>query len=487
MIVRYKALSLFLPVMLVCGTGTAWSATPEELLQSPVQAALSTQEEEGILQDQQDESSLKAVLRYAYQHNPYLRAARTELQAVNEQLPQAMAGWRPTIGASGTISSVDTDGSFYGAQGSTSKTMGVSFSQPLFRGLRTIAATKGAQATIEAQRYLLADTEQNLLYDVAAAYMDVVRDRAIVDLREQNEQVLRKQKEATKARYDVGDVTKTDLAQAEARLAQAEADQIRARGDLQGALAVYEQLVGQKAGALDYPDNGQELPETLDESMAIAEGAHPLILAGLSLHRAAEEDVDKRFGELLPEISFDADWDRTYDPQPGLVDETTNRSVGLSASIPLYRAGNTRSQVRQAKYTANQRYIELLDTRRKVRQGVIAAWENWMAVKAEIISRRAQVDAARLAREGVYAESEVGARTILDTLDADQELLQAQVDLVGARRDEIVALFSLWSAMGLLTPTTLGFPELASDHDLVLQDTKSKILGMDVDIERNRP
>jgi outer membrane protein TolC len=178
---------------------------------------------------------------------------------------------------------------------------------------------------------------------------------------------------------------------------------------------------------------------------------------------------------------------KEYDPQPGTFDENTTTAVGVTASWPFYVGGATRSRVRQAKYIANQRYMTVLETVRQARQDTVANWEALAAARAEIDSREAQVTAARVAREGVYQEAELGSRTILDTLDADQEYLDAQVALVTARRNETVATFYLAATLGLLTPDVLGFPEIAEDHDAHLAWTEDKILGMDVDIGDKGP
>ena len=160
---------------------------------------------------------------------------------------------------------------------------------------------------------------------------------------------------------------------------------------------------------------------------------------------------------MLPEFSLTGGLSKSYDPQPGTLDETRESTVGVSASIPLYQAGSVRSRVRQAKQTANQRFIQIMEARRRVRAETISSWENLAAAKAEIISRRAQVEASAMAQEGVRYESDFGERTILDALDADQEYLDAQVGLVSARRNEIVARFSLAAVLGRLTPEILEF------------------------------
>jgi outer membrane protein TolC len=225
------------------------------------------------------------------------------------------------------------------------------------------------------------------------------------------------------------------------------------------------------------------MPATLDASVAMAEEQNPAVVASQHRHKASKADIDGVFGELLPFISSFVSWDREYDPQPGGTDETTTTALGITASIPFYQGGAIRSRVRQAKYTANQQMITIQESVRQARQEAVANWESLQAARSEITAREEQVTAAKVAREGVYQEAELGSRTILDTLDADQEYLDAQVALVTARRNETVATFFLAATLGLLTPQTLGFPEIAENYDAHLDWTEGKILGMDVDIE----
>ncbi len=435
----------------------------------------------------QDEEilGLGDVLRRAYLGNPTLLAARQELKATHELLPQATAGWKPTASANAGVTMTEVEGSFFGgddADGSTAKDVGLELDQPLYRGGRTLAQTSAARHTIAARQTALSALEQDILREAAAAYMDVMRDQALLDLSENNRTVIARQLEATRDRFSVGELTRTDISQAEARLARAEADSITARGNLRRSQAIFEQVTGMPPGRLAEPSvmiSG--IPETLDEAEALAEASNLHVLAAMHTHSAAEEDVDGVFGELLPQVGLFSRWNRSYDPSPGLVDKETNQSIGISASIPLYEAGAVRSRVRQAKLTANQRYIQILEARREARKQAVSDWESLQAARAEITSRTAQVEASGVAQEGVKIETEVGQRTILEALDADQELLDAQAALISAKRNEIVAGFSLAATLGLLTPQTLGFQEDVIDVSENLEKVSGMILDMDVD------
>ncbi|MBU0799514.1 MAG: TolC family outer membrane protein, partial [Alphaproteobacteria bacterium] len=433
-----------------------------------------------------DFQRLEDVLRASYIDNPTLRAARSEMKATHERLPQAQAGWKPTLAGEAAVTWADIDQSpaavVGGGDGTTSTQVGLSATQPLYRGGRTVAAVDGAENLINAQRAILNATEQRIMRDVATAYMDVVRDQAVLELRTNNKAVIERQLEATSDRFEVGELTRTDVSQAEARLAGAEADRTRAVGNLRTSRSIYRQLTGMEAGALGYPQLAFNIPPTLDSAMKVAEADNPAVVASRFRHKASQSDIKGIFGELLPLVQLFASWDKEYDPQPGILDEVTTSAIGVNATVPFYSGGATRSRVREAKYIANQRMITIQETVRQAVQEAVANWESLAAAKAEITSREAQVAAAAIAREGVYQEAELGSRTILDTLDADQEYLDAQVALVTARRNETVATFFLASTLGLLTPKTLGFSEIAADHDAHLKYTTGKILGMDVDI-----
>ena len=436
---------------------------------------------------QQNYNQLGDVLKHAYEHNPTLRAARTELKAVNEELPLAHSGFKPTITAGGNVTSADVDGSNFGGGGTTSKEVSLDLSQPLFRGGRTIAASDEAQAKIYAQRALLKALEQDVMLSAATAFMDVIRDNAILDLSKKNQTLLGQELEATKERFEVGELTRTDVAQSQARFAAAQSDTIRAQGNLDASKAIYEQLVSLPAGELITPVLDFAIPATLEESISLGAKNNPSLMAAKHIHQSAEKNVDEVFGELLPEMSLFGSWNRQYDPQPGLLKESTDKSIGVMASIPLYQAGSVRSRVRQAKHTANQRYVEILEARLDVRAKTISNWENLKASKAEIDSRSSQVEAAKVALEGVRAENTYGSRTVLDVLDAEKEYLDARVARVSAERDQVVAEFALAATLGLIDPKSFGAKDFEEELIRHLDTIQWKILGIDVDIEGANP
>ena len=429
--------------------------------------------------------SLTEALKVAYEQNPDLRAARAQLKAVQELLPQAQAGWKPSISSElGVVrTDLDGDGVTSSTDGSTAKSVALSVTQSLYKGGSTFARNKAARYTIMAQELYLNSIEQSVLLQAATAYMDVLKNKAVLDLSIANRDTLQTQFEATQDRFDVGELTITDVSQAKARLEGAEANIIASRGLLNTSYAVFEEITGLSPVSLQEPTTLKlPLPQSLDEAIRLGEQNNPQVLSAVYAHKAAEEDIDDVFGELLPQISLSGSWGKTYDPSPGLYDDQEATSIGVVASIPLYQSGAVRSRVRQAKQTANQKFMDIYAVKRESRRQVISAWSDWNAARAVIASRLVQVEAARVAYEGAREENIVGSRTVLDTLDANQELLDAQVQLVTSKRDEVVAQFSLLSAIGALEPQALGFQGFEREYEENLRDVSHKILNMDVDM-----
>ena len=409
--------------------------------------------------------TLYNALGQAYQNNPTVKAARAELLAVREQISQAQSGFRPTVSVDADITHTDTDveGGFTFADdgGNTSKAAGVNLSQPLFRGGQTVAQVSQAQNIYAAQQMFVSDVEQGILYDAAVAYMNVVRDKAVMELNENNVELVAREKDQAENRFKVGELTRTDVSQSNARLAAAQAEVINAKGNLKRAKATYQQIIGAALPPrLTYPDTQLDLPSSLQEALNIADSNNRGVLQAKFIKDAAEDNVDSRFGALLPQISAIGNINKSYDPSD-FIDEQRTASVGVQASIPLYQAGLNRSQVREAKKIVNQRLIQITEARERARQQTIDSWEALQAAQAEVKARASQIEAARIAREGVQYEAEFGERTTLDALDANQELLDAQVSLITAKRNEVVARFALARTLGLLVPQRLGFTAIS--------------------------
>ncbi len=428
--------------------------------------------------------TLAEAMMAAYDNNPTLQAARAAQRATDEGVPQALAGWRPTVEVSGSVGKrhiwQESDEVGETDRGRTPRTISASLSQPLYTGGRVAAAVAGAEQTVLAGRADLLDIEQQVLFDVVIAYMNVLRDRAVLDLNVNNVQVLLRQLQASQDRFRVGEITKTDVAQSEARHSRAIADRAEAEGNLQTSRAAYQAVTGHLPEYLEAPQLAAGLPATLQAAVALAADQNPRVIALQYAARAAEAGVDQIWGELLPTVSLNAAYDRSIDP--GLLDtETDSVEATLNLSVPIYQAGAVYSRVREQKHTANQRRIQVFEARRAAVETAIASWETWTATTAAIRSTRDQIDANRIALEGVQREAQVGSRTVLDVLDAEQELLDSRVELVVAQRDEQVAAFQVMQAVGRLTAPELGLPVPIYDPAAHYMEVRDQWLGTGVE------
>ena len=407
--------------------------------------------------------TLSDALISAYLNNPRLLAQRAALRATDERVPQALSGYRPNVEASGSYGRRRTDsaGTFAGGVQNLDPVTGqVSVSQPLYRGGRTVASTREAENLVRAGRAQLAEVEQDVLLLAVSGYLNVLRDEAVAMLNNNNEQILRRQLEATRDRFSVGEVTRTDVAQAEARLSRATSDRIQAAGDLTSSRAAYKTTVGSWPTTLEPVPPLTGVPASENEAMAIALEHNPILLAAKFVEEASRHGIGVAKGGLLPTITLDGDLSHTE----GTVTTGSQRdSAQIIAQlvVPLYQSGQVYSELRQSKQIAQQRRIEVEQVRRDVVEGVTTSWERLTTAQARFRSRSEEVRAAEVALEGVRQEAELGARTTLDVLDAEQELLNARVALVVARRDEYVAAFELSAAIGRLTADELG---LAVEH-----------------------
>ena len=427
--------------------------------------------------------SLTEALATAYTTNPALLAGRSELRAQNELVPQALSGWRPTISGTASTGGRWAD-SRIGTRDSNPRSIGLDLSQPVYRGGRTVASTRQAENLVLAQRARLVGVEENVLLNAATAYMDVVRDEAVLELNINNEQVLARQLAAARDRFEVGEITRTDVAQSEARLAGATAGRITGEGALAASRARYVEVIGDAPGTLETPPIVTSLPGSLEEAIEVASAANPDVVAADYVERAARDGVDVVFGELLPSVSVRTTLLDEHDASPfSDTGEEKTATVEAQITVPLYQAGDVASRVREAKKRASQRRLEMAQQRRTASQIATTAWEALSTARAQITSFQAQVRSDEIALEGVREEAQVGSRTVLDVLDAEQELLDARVNLVRAKRDEIVAGFQILQAVGNLTARDLNLPVEYYDYQADYLEVRNKLWGTSVDEE----
>ncbi len=397
--------------------------------------------------------TLQEALETTYETNPTLLAARAELRATDEGVQQAKAGWRPTVTLRATMGRTETDEPIETIREPWQTT--VSASQPIFSGGRTLAAFSQAKALVRAGRASLLSTEQQVLLSAVTAYMDVLRDTAVVELSRNQVAVLERQRQASQDRFDVGEITRTDVAQAEARLSRARTSLIAAEAQLAASRASYERVVGRAPEGLEETTALPPLPESLEAVIAAARERNPQLVAAREIERASSYGIDRAIGAMLPTVSLDAIWTRGDDEATG---GTRNESTTVEGvlTMPIYQGGAEYSSIREARETNSQNMLEIAEAERSVIEQATNAWENLRAARSSIESNRKQVEASVIAYEGVEQEAEVGARTTLDVLDAEQELLDARVSLVRAERDQLVAAYALLASMGQLDAATLG-------------------------------
>ena len=332
----------------------------------------------------------------------------------------------------------------------------VQLSQPVFEGFQNINAVRQAKSTVQAAREALRSVEQTVLLDAVTAYVNVVRDQAVVRLRENDVKVLSEQLKATQDRFDVGEVTRTDVAQAEARRSEALATLAAAQANLKTSRAAYQQIIGHPPGNLVTPPSIRHiLPGTLNEAMTLGDGENPIILAAVYDEEASLYAVDQIMGEMLPDVRLEAEYEKRFDESQSLKELETTTVTGR-VNVPFYQGGSVSARVRQAKETNNQLKKQVEDSRLRVHADVIANWGILQSSGPAITSAQAAVAANKIALTGVREEEKVGQRTTLDVLDATRELLNSQIGLVSALRDRVVAEYSLHAAIGRMDAQTLG-------------------------------
>jgi outer membrane protein len=406
-----------------------------------------------------DVFTLREALGVAYETNPQLDAQRAALRGTDENVAQANGGWRPQVSVGGTYGyQAFPNAALYGpgtpGNFTTRPLTGqVTVSEPIFRGGRTWAEVGRAKAQVRSGEAQLTDTEENVLLNAVTAYMDVVRDLATVKLRQNNVSVLQKQLDATQEQFKVGELTRTDVAQSQARLAGAQSDLITAQGQLQVSRSNFEHYIGRPAETLEDDPALPTVPVTEDAAIELAMRQNPALNEAQENVKAADYAIDDAVGQLLPQVSVQGQYQYLQgSPLQGLGAGATHMTtVTGNLTIPLYQGGAEDSLVRQQKQQKSQAQLTVADVERQVLDATRSSWESFVSAKATMASNRVQLQADQTAYDGVKQEQAVGSRTILDVLNAEQELLNAQVAIVISQHDSCVAAYQVLSAIGLLT------------------------------------
>lgn len=431
-----------------------------------------------------DNETLAQALAKAYLTNPDLRAQRAALRAADEQVARANLESLPTVSASANYTWLDRETTVVGVTtplNTLNKYKQLRVEQPLFDGFQRIFNRAQARALVNAGRAQLLQTEQYILLQSVAAYMDVLRDESILDLNQNNVQVLQRQKEFVDARFEVGEVTRTDTSQAEASLSGAITQRIAAEANLAASRATYRQVIGDFPGSLEAAPGLPPLPATLEEAWAIAVDQNPGVLIAEHNEEAASHAVNASKGALLPSAQGFASLDRfsggtTFGADIASVVQS-NRSAGIQINIPIFTGGRDFSDIRRSKQIKSQRILEVASAQNAARAETETAWMRYQAAVASIASNEAQVRANEIALEGTRLEESVGARTVLDVLDANQNYLNSRVNLITANRDQYVAAFTLLAALGQLNAKTLDLQVELYDPEENYKNVRFKFWG----------
>lgn len=430
--------------------------------------------------------TLEEALVSTYNTNPVLLSERANLRATDEGVPQALAGWRPTVtfnGSAGLERTENTPAAPPNAlahQTTQPKTYSLTMTQPLYNGGTTVAKTAQAEDQVQSERARLIATESTALFTAASAYLDVLRDQAVVQLDRNNEQVLTRQLDITNDEFRVGQVTRTDVAQAQSALAAATATRLTDQGTLENDMANYTHAVGHPPVNLVQPKIALALPTTREQALTLASTENPNVIAAQYSEDAARDLVAATKAQLLPSLALVGNVQRLQESQLN-GREQTNLSGIAQLTVPLYEAGNIWSQSRQAIENVGKAEGTTDDTRRQAVQTATASWETIASAGASIASLQTTIQAAQIALEGVTQQQQVGQRTVQDVLIQQQTLFTDQVNLAKAQHDQAVAKFNLSQQIGRLNAVDLKLPVQVYDVNVHYKSVRDKAIGFDAD------
>ena len=435
--------------------------------------------------------TVQSALVDAYKGNPQLNVQRAIARQTDEQVPQALSGYRPHIGATATlgIQSLSTTqkitptppgapAQYFTNNGENLPySVGITAVQNVFNGFQTANRTRAAESQVSAAQATLRNTEITVLLNALTAYMNVLRDQATVELYKRNVVVLKEELRETRDRFRVGDVTATDISQAESRLAGAETLLLTGEANYQASTAAYQQVIGHKPGKLAPASPVDRfIPGTLEQALAIID-QHPAVVTAMYAVDFADLQVKIAEGALMPQLNLQASAQKAWEPQLD-IPQTSSLSAVAQLTMPIYQGGAEYSAVRQNKETIGQRLIELDQARRQVRQAILQAWGQVAATKMQISSTQMTVKTAEQALNGVREEARIGERTTLDVLNAEQELVNARVQVVTAEHDRVVASYTLLAAIGRLLPEVLKLPLAVYDPQVHYHQVRDTWRGL---------
>lgn len=427
-------------------------------------------------------TSLNEAMAAAYMNNPELKAERESLEATAETVASAVSLFRPTIRAGYEKGYEEAKFGDQLRDSSTPEELTATVSQPLFRGFGSINEYRRSRYLTRQAQSRLESTQQELLLDTVIAYMDLVRDKALRDLAENNLSVLKRQLDATLQQFDVGEKTRTDVSQSQARVSSAESEFIRARGNYETSAAIYQQVTQLEADHLHMPEYLPETPATLEELTERTLASNPRLNQADHAVETAEKNVWVRGAQLLPTVDLIGRYRDTRDSVSTLGGTHFEQSeIMLTVGVPLYQSGSEYARVRQAKNELQREKFLLQSLRNESIANARRVWQTYLAAIASTDSNKEAIHAAEVALDGVKQEAQYGARTTLDILDAEQELFSARVALVRSQRDAIVSLYNMLAVGGLLTPHYLGLEVEPYDNEKYLKEHMFDFVGFDAD------
>ena len=430
--------------------------------------------------------TLEDALVSTYNTNPLLLSERANLRATDEGVPQALAGWRPTVTFSGSAGMERSENSPAAPpnapahQSLQPKSYSLTMNQSLYSGGATVAKTAQAEDQVQGERAKLLATESTALFTAAQAYFDVLRDQAVVQLDRNNEQVLTRQLDITSDQFRVGQVTRTDVAQAQSALAAATATRLTDQGTLQNDAANYTHAVGHPPADLAQPKTQLALPTSREQALTLAATENPNVIAAQYAENAARDLVAATKAQLLPSLGLVGNVQRLQESQLN-GREQTNLSGIAQLTVPLYEAGNVWSQSRQAIENVGKAQGTTDDTRRQAVQTATGSWETINSAGASIASLQTTIQAAQIALDGITQQQQVGQRTVQDVLIQQQTLFTDQVNLAKAQHDQSVAKFNLSQQIGRLTAADLKLPVRIYDVSVHYKSVRDKAIGFDAD------
>ena len=401
--------------------------------------------------------TLQDALVAAYSNNPALQAARAQLRATDEGVPAALAGWHPAVTVSGSgnnISGIEPH-TVAIKENRAYATSSAVVTQPIYRGGRTVAGTNKAENAVLSQRASLLATEQSTFSDAVTAYVNVIAATQTLQLQRNNEEVLTRQLQATNDRFRVGEITRTDVAQAQAALASAVASRQTAEGTLQTARAAYQKTVGELPGQLIEPQPLKLPAKSLEEAKALARTNNPNVIAAVFKNASDKDNFDLQYAALMPQVNFQGT--AVYNQnttQKNLRAEGSQALITLQ--VPLFQGGSEYAAIRQARQTELQSRKLIDDARNVAMQQVISTWETYQATKSSVASNREAIRANGVALEGVQREAIVGSRTTIEVLNAEQALLNSRTQLVQSLSTLVSNSYQVAAAVGRLTARDLN-------------------------------